>query len=217
MFIEQFRANKHEIAENNKTLILTDDYASTIVLIDGVFLCRSIIRFQEMYLEVYPQKELSTISLAKLCYETLLNTRKWEEGKIFGFLIFYSGVSKLPFVVETFSEMDGKAIKIDKTEIEFHAFQFETNEKLLTALNNLLKDLNENRKVITDKLSIFDSIVFCGDNKNYENAIIEIQETGTKDIVLIRNSHDSEMELGIKYFDIGHLVGKVFELKSNEL
>ncbi|MFH2142620.1 MAG: hypothetical protein ABIJ97_09375, partial [Bacteroidota bacterium] len=76
---------------------------------------------------------------------------------------------------------------------------------------------NENRKVITDKLSIFDSIVFCGDNKNYENTIIEIQETGTKDIVLIRNTHVSEMELGTQYFDIGHLVGKALGLKSNEL
>ena len=217
VFIEQFRAKKHEIAEKNKTLILTDDYASTIVLIDGDFLSRSIIRFQEMYLEVYPQKEMSKISLARLCYETLLNTRKWEEGKIFGFLIFYSGVSKFPFVDETFSEMDGKKIKIDKAEFEFHAFQFETNEKLLTAVNNLLKDLNENRKVITDKLSIFDNIVFCGDNKNYENAITEIQETGTKDIVLIRNTHDSEMELGTQYFAIGNLVGKSLGLKSNEL
>lgn len=216
-FIEQFRANKHEIAESNKTHILTDNYSSTIVLIDGDFLSRSIIRFQKMYLEVYPQKELSTISLAKLCYETLLNTRKWEEDKIFGFLIFYSEVSKLPLVNETFSEMNGKEIKIGKTEFEFHAFQFETNKKLLTAVNNLINDLNENRKVITDKLSIFDSIVFCGDNKNYENTINEIQKTGTKDIVLIRNSHDSEMELGIQYFDIGHLVGKALGLQSNEL
>ena len=216
-FIEKLRADKRKIAEKNNVKILTDDYSSTIVLIDGDFLSDSIIRFQKMYSEVYPQKELNTINLGKLCYETLLNTRKWEEDKIFGFLIFYSGIAKLPFVNETFSEMNGKAIKIDKTEFEFHSFQFETNEKLFKAVTKIMDKLNQNRKVIIDKRSIFENIVFCGDNKHYEKPLNKIQEKGSKDIILIRNTHDSDMELEIKYFAIGHLIGKALGLKSNEL
>ena len=216
-FIEQFREDKRELAEKNKDVILIDDYSPTIVMIDGDFLSHSIIRFQKMYSKVHNLKDLSTIILSKLCYEILLNSRKWKKGKIYGFQIFFSDKSKLPFVKETFKEMDSKVIKIDTTEFEFHTFQFENNDNLISEMNNFLKSLNENRKVISDKLSIFNNIVFCGDNKKYENTINEVKNSGVMEIFLIRNTHDSEMDLDIQYFDIGHLVGKALGLNFNEL
>lgn len=216
-FIEKLRNDKRKIAEKNKLKILTDDYSSTIVLIDGDFLSSSIIRFQKMYSEEYPKKKLDKINLGHLCHEILLNTRKWKEGKIFGFVIFYSKNSKLPFVKETFIEMNEKVIKIDKTEFEFHTFLYKTNEILLKAVANIMDELNQNRKSIIDKRSIFENIVFCGDNKCYKKPLKKIQDKGSKNIVLIRNTHDSVMELRIKYFDVGHLVGKSLGLKSNEL
>lgn len=215
--IELLRTTKREEAEKNKTKEQLDDYSSTIVLIDGNFLSASIKRFQEMYVNVYPNKGLNKISLANLCYEILLNTRKWEEGKIYGFLIFYSGISKFPFVKENFKEMNNKEIKIENTSFEFHTFQVGAEQQIFVGVNKLLDDFGHNRKIIDDKSSLFENIVFCGDNKKYESFLYELYKKGSKEIILIRNTHDSEMNLPIKYFDIGHLVGKILGLKSNEL
>lgn len=217
VFIERFREDKRRIAEKNKNEIITDNYSSTIVLIDGEFLSSSIIEFQEMYSQIYPHKELNTFNLGKFCYETLLNTERWEEQKIFGFIVFYSSITKLPFTNETINEMNGKSLKINATEIEFHSFRFESDEKLFHAINKIMNELNQNRKVIIDKRSVFKNIVFFGDNKHYEITLKNINEKGSKDIVLIRNTYNSEMELEIKYFDIGKLIGKTLGLKSHEL
>lgn len=216
-FIEEFRTRKREDAEKNKSIISTDNYSSTIVLIDGDFLSRAIIQRQKWYSELYPQKELNTINLATLCSEILLNTRKWKKGEIFGFLIFYSKISKFPFVNETFNDMNDKAIKLGATEFEFRVFQHETKAKLLADVNSMINDLNKDRK-ITDICSVFENIVFCGDNKNYENSLIEVKKKGTKDIVLIRSTHDTEMKkVNTSYFPVGYLIGRSLGLKNDEL
>lgn len=215
--IEQLRTVKREEAEKNKVKTHEDNYSSTIVLIDGNFLSTSIKRFQEMYVEVYPNKKLDEISLAKLCYEILLNTRQWKEGKIYSFLIFYSGISVFPFVKEEFEEMNGKEIKIEDTNFVFHTFQAETVEVLFLSVNKLLDNFIHNRKMVVDKISLFENIIFCGDNKKYEEILVELDKRGSKEIILIRNSHGSEMNLSINYFAIGHLVGKLLGLESYEL
>lgn len=215
--IEQLRTTKRDEAERNKIKTEVDNYSSTIVLIDGNFLSASIKRFQKMYVGVYPNKKLDKISLVNLCYEILLNTRQWKEGSIYSFLVFYSGISKFPFVEESFEEMNGKEIKVEDTNFEFHTFQVETEEQILLGVNKLLNDFSHNRKMIDDMNSLFENIVFCGDNKKYESSLNELDKKGSKEIIIIRNTHDSEMNLPIKSFDIGHLVGKLLRLKSNEL
>lgn len=215
--VEELRVRKRENAEGNKTNIKRDNYSSTLVLVDCDYLSKSIIRFQKIYCEVYPQKKLDKIDLNKLCYETLLNTRTWEEGKIFGFFLFHTKIRRIPFVEESIDEMNGKSLKINTTEIEFHSLKFESSAKLFQGINKIIDELNQNLKIITDKRSVFEKIIFCGDNKKYESSLKRINAFGSKEIILIRNSHDSKMHLEISYFDIGHLVGKILGLKHTEL
>lgn len=223
-FINEFRENKREAALKNKNKIVTYDFSSTIILIDGVFLSDSIVRYQEIYSKMYPDRELNIINLTVLCYEILLNTRSFKESKIYTFLFFYTGISKLPFVNETFNEMGGKLIANEKTEFELESFGFDSNNELFVSVNKVLDELNQDRKFspnhsIAFEERIFEKIVFCGDNKSYQNTLAQMKEKDSKDIVLIKDSHHySEMDVDFGlFFNVGNLVGKSLGLKHDEL
>ncbi len=218
-FIENFRMRKKGEAESNKSQIVIYSHSPTIVLIDGDFLSNSIIRYKEIYSELHPEKELNAIDLAILCYEILLNTRSWEGHKIYTFLFFYAETQKLPFTKDTFKQIDGKLIKIEKTEFEFQSFKFDRIDNLFISINRVLDELNQCRKISYDRpvFTMFEKIIFAGDNKKYKNTLAQIKEKDLMDIVLIRDAHYSEMELDVAFFDIGHLVGKSLGLKHDEL
>lgn len=219
-FIENFREKKREEAENNKYQIVMYDYSPTIVLIDGDFLSNSIIKYQKIYSELHYEKELNAIELTNICYEILLNTRSWGGQKIYTFLFFYAKTNKLPFVKETFKEINGKLIKIETTEFEFQSFEFDSSDNLFVSINRVLDELNQFRKISYNRpyaCTRFEKVIFIGDNKNYRNTLAQIKRKDLMDIVLIRDAHYSEMELDIAFLDVGHLVGKSLGLKHDEL
>lgn len=219
-FIENFRKQKREEAENNKSRIVMYNNSPTIVLIDGDFLSNSIIKYQEIYSELHPEKELNVINLAIVCYEILLNTRSWEGYKIYRFLFYYAENHELPFGKVTFKEIHGKLLEIEKTEFEFYSFEFDSRDNLFTSINRVLDELNQCRKISYDRHYLctrFEKIIFVGDNINYRNTLAQIKWKDLMDIVLIRDAHYSEMELDIAFFDVGYLVGKSLGLKYDEL
>ena len=217
--IENLRTEKREKAEKNKIETIEDNYSETLVVIDGDFLGLCIQNDQKFYQDLYPKRNLDKIELGKLCYEILLNTRLIEIDKIFTFVIIHSKSNNaFPFVKETFKEMNEKRLEMKNITFEFYTINTETTENLFFQINNLLDSLNQNRKTIVDRASIIKKVIFCGDNPIYNDVINDINNNGTKEIVMIRNTHDSKMNVeNIQYFFVSYLVGKSLGLKKGEL
>ncbi|MQP30196.1 hypothetical protein GEO21_22180 [Sphingobacterium faecium] len=217
--IENIRTEKREKAEKNKIKIIEDNYSETLVVIDADFLGLCIQNDQEFYKKIYPDRKLDNIQLGKLCYEILLNTRLIETDKIFTFVIFHSQIyNSFPFVKETFKEMNEKKLEVENLTFEFYTINTETTENLFHSINYLLESLNQNRKTIVDRASIIKKVIFCADNPSYKEVLKTMNSNGTKEIIMIRNTHESEMNLeDIHYFFVSHLVGKALGLKKEEL
>lgn len=214
--LEQLRETKRECAENDRQQTKHEMFSETIVIIDGNCLNEAIKKYKPLYKKIYQDKELEKISIANLCFQMLSNTRRIEKRKTFGFFIFYYDIDCLDSVIENFECLNEVRVSVGEYRFEIHTIKNDSKAEMINRVVLFLDDITQDR-CLHNNMSSFENIVFCGDRVEYVDSLRNIVLNRNKNVTVIKDSHSSEMNISLTYFDTGHLVGMSLGLAGDEV
>jgi hypothetical protein len=211
------RVPNERVSGNNKNYINNMNLGilnETVILIDADFLSERIGNNLTFYKELYPDKEFEKINLADLLYIFALQARVEEAGHNVDILFAYTlSNSKLEHCTPsdlTFDiTSDGLQMETDKGIFFIRSFFGGENETCSEHFLNMLRIVNYSPRVAR--------IIMVADNSELNFELEMMNEQNEKSLFLIKNYHDTEIEVPIKYVEIYYPIAYALGLNNNEI
>ncbi|MCQ8116382.1 hypothetical protein [Methylomonas rosea] len=212
--IDKFRVQKKRRAEKNEQPSEEEACAKSIVVVDSHWLSEHIGKYSQIYREIYPDKSFQKIKPELICYHILTNTRTIEYNRIFLFYVFYYELDGTNHFGQDVKCFDKQNLLSGNLTLQFHVMKMPNLSEMIKGIDNIINYICQDKN---QNMFDFKNIVFCGDRAEYADILKNTASSSNINIVIVKDSHTSEMGVDIPFFHVGHLTGISLGLTNDEL
>lgn len=185
----------------------------TVILIDTDFLNERINWNWDFYTELYPDRKFQKIDLADLLFKFALNARVEEEGNeidiLFAYTLFNSTLDHCTPSNLSSNKIDGVQMETEKGTFFIRSFFADEEETCSEHYVNMLRMINYNPRV--------SRIIMVSDSPELNFQLEMMYEQNDKSLFLLKNYHDSEIDVPINYVKIDSPIAFALGLNRNEI
>lgn len=186
----------------------------TVMLIDTDFLIEKISENFSFYKDLYPEKIIGEIDLAKLLYQFAINARVQEENHSVDILFAYRLDNSIipncrPNDVFNFIDNHNTIIKSNIGNFVIKSFFADENESCSEHFINLLSKVYKNINV--------SRIISVSDNPELDYYLNLFFEKGEKSFFLIKSSSETYISTPFNFVGIDELIALALGINGTEL